>query len=416
MSPIGVAGLIGLNLGLIFVLMAWPIGIRTVSGSVRVRASRALLWNAVWPLGENAGWSGEILSAEPASAEPWQARLKLSWLGRDGEPIERLARFDDVVEGSRYTMRILDDTSLDPAFWVDYREDVALEDAAAGVQVTISCADRYRGAAFMILRHFALRRRLRKLKLWAETGVYRRGGVFEHPFTQFGFAVVSVLILWPLFGLSRSGLALAVALTFVVALHELGHLAAFRVAGHRSVRMIFIPLLGGIAIGGRPYDRRFEVGFVALMGAGFSAFLVPISIAAAAAVSGKAGAFIVAFTGFLALFNLANLVPVWKFDGGQVLRQIVPNAAAQAVASCALLLAFLAVARAAGFSATVVMVAGVVLAMLSLITAGSGVKPRRELAPLDPCERAALFAALLAVFAIHAIGLLWAADRFFPAA
>ena len=33
--------------------------------------------------------------------------------------------------------------------------------------------------------------------------------------------------------------------------------------GHRKVRMIFVPLLGGIAIGGRPYDSRFEVAFVA---------------------------------------------------------------------------------------------------------------------------------------------------------
>ena len=86
-------------------------------------------------------------------------------------------------------------------------------------------------------------------------------------------------LLWPLFGLSVGGLVLATVLTTVVALHELGHMAAFRMMGHRNVRMIFIPLLGGIAIGGRPYDRCFEVAFVALMGAGFSAFLIPLAIA-----------------------------------------------------------------------------------------------------------------------------------------
>ena len=96
---------------------------------------------------------------------------------------------------------------------------------------------------------------------------------------QLGFAVVSALILWPFFGLSCGGLVLAVDADDVVALHELGHMAAFRVMGHRRVRMIFIPLLGGIAIGGRPYDSRFEVAFVALMGAGFSAFVIPIAIA-----------------------------------------------------------------------------------------------------------------------------------------
>ena len=142
---------------------------------------------------------------------------------------------------------------------------------------------------------------------------------------------LSALILWPLFGLTRRGLGAGRVLTAVVALHELGHMAAFRVMGHRKVRMIFIPLLGGIAIGGRPYDSRFEVAFVALMGAGFSAFLVPIAIASSdlARPTGYplAAGVLATLAGFAALFNIANLVPVWKFDGGQVLRQIFPSRA-----------------------------------------------------------------------------------------
>ena len=145
--------------------------------------------------------------------------------------------------------------------------------------------------------------------------------------------MLSAFILWPFFGLNLGGLALAAVLTSVVALHELGHMAAFRLKGHRKVRMIFIPLLGGIAIGGRPYDSRFEVAFVALMGAGFSAFLVPLLIAASALAGGEgyrlAAALLATLAGCAALFNIANLVPVWKFDGGQVLRQICPGAASR---------------------------------------------------------------------------------------
>ena len=141
--------------------------------------------------------------------------------------------------------------------------------------------------------------------------------------------MLSAFILWPFFGLNTGGLILAAVLTAVVALHELGHMAAFRLMGHRRVRMIFIPLLGGIAIGGRPYDSRFEVAFVALMGAGFSAFVVPLAIASSnlALVNGHpaAASVLAALAGFTAFFNIANLVPVWKFDGGQVLRQICPN-------------------------------------------------------------------------------------------
>ena len=55
--------------------------------------------------------------------------------------------------------------------------------------------------------------------------------------------------------------------------------------------------------------------------------------------------------------------------------------------------------------------AGAIFAILSLITAGSGAKPRHELKRLEGLERVAIAGALVAVFAIHASGLLWASAR-----
>ena len=83
-------------------------------------------------------------------------------------------------------------------------------------------------------------------------------------------AVLSVLILWPFFGLTHVGLMLSAVLTSVVIAHEAGHMFAFRAMGHKTARMIILPFLGGIALGGRPYNTHFEVGFSALMGAGMS--------------------------------------------------------------------------------------------------------------------------------------------------
>ena len=205
-------------------------------------------------------------------------------------------------------------------------------------------------------------------------------------------------------------------LTAVVALHELGHMAAFRMMGHRKVRMIFIPLLGGVAIGGRPYDSRFEVAFVALMGAGFSAFVVPIAIASSnfAELSGHPAmaSVLAVLAGFAAFFNIANLVPVWKFDGGQVLRQICPEPVALAIVSFATLSAFLALGSMVGLSAAMLVGMGVVFAVLSMLTAGTGVKPRYELKPIRAVERASLGAAFAAIFAIHFCGVLWTYARF----
>lgn len=414
MSPIITALLVAGNLGLIFLLMTAPLGLRTVKLSRVVAMDRQRLWQALWPLGSDAGWSGEILSAEPLDGQG-TARIMLSWEGRDGQPIERRSRFEDVVEGSRFSMRVIEDTALDTSFWKDFYETTELIPEGEGTRVTLSQTDRYRGIAFLVFRYFAMRRELGKLQVWAKTGEYRKGGWFEHPLSQVGFAILSAFILWPFFGLNLGGFALAAILTSVVALHELGHMAAFRLTGHRKARMIFIPLLGGIAIGGRPYDSRFEVAFVALMGAGFSAFLVPLLIVTSGFASSEghrlAAALLATLAGFAALFNIANLVPVWKFDGGQVLRQICPGPIALALASFSLLSALLAIGWLAGFSQSFLLVAGAVFAILSLLTMGSGVKPRHELKPIRTFDRFAMAGALLAVFAIHGYGLLWASAK-----
>jgi len=413
-SPLVVAVLAALNLGLIFVLMAVPLGKRTVRMSCVVKAPREKLWSALWPLGSDAGWSGEILSAE-ALAGDQAVRLKVSWSGRDGTPIQRDVALEEVEPGQAFALRVTDDSSLDASFWANYRETAELEDMGSGTRVTLTRTDRYRGLAFFVFRYFALRREIGKLKRWAETGRYRKGGMFEHPLTQLGLAVVSVLVFWPFFGLNLVGFTFALALTAAVFLHEVGHMVAFRVAGHRSSRMIFVPLLGGIAIGGRPYDSRFEVAFVALMGAGFSAFLVPLAILGSEHAQSTGllpvAALLGVFAGCSALFNLGNLVPVWKFDGGQVLRQICPNPAMQALVSFVLLSAFLALGHAAGFHSGVLIAGGLIFAALSLITAGSGVKLRHELKPISRVERAAIMAALLAVFSVHGFGVLWAAEK-----
>jgi Zn-dependent protease len=415
LSPILVAALVALNLLVIFLLLAAPVGVRTIVRSVFIAAPRERLWSALWPLGEHSGWSGEVLSAEAVAGSADRVRVRLSWEGRDGRPIEKLLRLSDVVEGRSFAGRVEDDSSLDPVFWAHYRDETVLEERGDGALVTLRRTDRYRGLAFLVFRYFATRRELTKLKEWGETGAVTRRFLFERPLTQVGFAVISALILWPLFGLSLGGFILASVLTAVVALHEFGHMAAFRMMGHRKVRMIFIPLLGGIAIGGRPYDSRFEVAFVALMGAGFSAFVVPIAIASSnfAEISGHpaAASILAALAGFAAFFNIANLVPVWKFDGGQVLRQICPEPVGLAIVSFATLSAFLALGRLTGLSPASLVGVGVVFAILSLLTSGSGVKPRHELKPIRAIERVTLGAAFAAIFAIHFCGVLWAYDR-----
>ncbi len=416
MTGILIAWLALLNVLLIFLATSAPIGHRTFRVSRRIRADRKKLWESLWPLGDQANWENKIIEANAAGNG--EALLKYSWPGRDGKPIERRVAMEEVVPGQKFTLRVLECSSLEQSFWDDFRETTELTDHGDGtVTVTISAHDKYKGLAFPVFRFFSLRRTVKRLKDFAEKGKFNPVGLFEHPVSQLGFAGLSTLLIWPMFGLSRTGLILAATLTFVVALHEFGHMVAFRMMGHKKTRMIFIPILGGIALGGRPYDSRFEIAFVALMGAGFSALLLVPAIFAShfAEMAGfrEVSATLAAFIGFCAIFNLANLVPVWKFDGGQILRQLFRAEQSQLVSSAIIFSCIFGVGILAGFSIKIMLIFGLVFAALSVLTSNFGAKPRHAMKPMSKKQHLGMIGGLFAVFAVHSAGILWAVERFF---
>ncbi|WP_372530033.1 site-2 protease family protein [Oricola sp.] len=414
MALASVVGLLIFAVILLWLVMSAPIGQRTVRRRIAAQADPARLWEALFPFGSQFDWNGAVT----AVARTGQAtgRMVTSHMGRDGRPIEREFIIEELVAGERFTLRYTDDTSLEQSFWDDHSMTVRIARGDKGTAIAeIAETDRYSGIAFLMFRFFLLRRTALKLRRWAETGEFKPGGAFEHPATQVALAAVSALVLWPIFGLNLQGAFLAVTLTVVVGMHELGHLVAFRIMGHQTARVIFLPLLGGIAIGGRPYDRHFEVGFAALMGAGFSAF--PVAALTWVALGSDmpvvaSGALAVVLM-IMSLFNLGNLMPVWKFDGGQVLRQLFRTDRGMAAASFATLIIMTATGVAAGLPSQVLVICGVVIAVISLLTSKTGVAPKTALRPMTNNERIALGLAFAAVLAIHAIALAWSLHRLF---
>ncbi|GAB4351305.1 MAG: peptidase M50 [Oricola sp.] len=395
---------------LLWLVLSAPVGRRTVRQQVAANVPPDRLWQALYPFGTDFSWNGAVTAVSRTGVS--SGRMVTSHTGRDGRPIERDFEIIDEVPGKRFTLRYTNDTSLAQSFWESHEMRFRVSEGPDGKAIAqIAETDRYRGIAFLVFRYFALRRQAAKLKRWAETGQFRPGGMFEHPATQVAMGGLSAALLWPVFGLDAKGLFLALTLTAVVAAHELGHMVAFRMMGHRSARMIFLPLLGGIAMGGRPYDKHFEIGFSALMGAGFSAFPVALLTWAAVAVPHTLAPVplpaVVLVILVASLFNLGNLMPVWKFDGGQVLRQIFRSNAGMAAAAFATLALMAATGRAAGLSWNALIVAGAVLAMMSVATAKTGIKPKSALKPMTGPERCALALAFAAVLAIHAFAVVW---------
>ncbi len=404
--------LLGLVLVLMWVVMSAPVGLRTIQRTIRIKGSLTDIKEALHPFGADFTWNQAVSAVEKFDAQ--SGKMITTHSDRSGGYIERDFSLED--DGNAWRTRFTSDTSLAQDFWHDHEMATSLYPVADDVtDVTISETDRYRGVAFLVYRFFSLRRQALKLKIWIEQGSFKKGGIFEKPSTQLGMAALSCLLLWPLFGLHMDGFVLSAMLTTVVGLHELGHIIAFRMMGHKEARMIFIPILGGIAMGGRPYDRHFEIAFSALMGAGFSALLLAMVLLAAHFMPFHLDPLVwhgvVVFSLMGALFNLGNLIPVWKFDGGQVLRQVFRSRVGQAAGSFALLSWFFVVGYALGISGKALLIVGVVFALLSLMTSKGGVKPKNPLTPMSMRERLAILLAFAAVFATHSFVLLWSADR-----
>lgn len=407
-----IAFLLGFVLLLMWLVMSAPIGLRTITRTIRVNGSLANIKSALHPFGDNFTWNQAVSAVEKIDAH--SGKMVTTHTDRSGGFIER--NFSIAEDHQSWRTWFTSDTSLAQDFWKHHEMGTKLIPVEEGVtDVIISETDSYRGIAFMVFRFFSLRRQALKLKIWTEQGTFQKGGLFEKPSTQFGMAILSALLLWPVFGLHFDGLVLSIMLTAVVGLHELGHIIAFRMMGHKGARMIFIPILGGIAMGGRPYDRHFEIGFSALMGAGFSAFLMAFVMLFAASMQFHIDPIIwqgvIVFAIMGSLFNLGNLIPVWKFDGGQVLRQIFRSRIGLSIGSFVLLSWFFVVGFAMGLPSNMLMVAGAIFALLSVMTSRGGIKPKKPLTPMTNGERFAVLAAFAAVFSIHASVLLWSAEN-----
>jgi Zn-dependent protease len=114
----------------------------------------------------------------------------------------------------------------------------------------------------------------------------------------------------------------ALLITLVVVLHELGHVAAMRMVGIPVHGIYLIPFFGGVAVPRTAYRSQGQLGFVALMGAGFS--LIP-TLALIGCYYATADEWALHATLMFAIVNGINLVPIYPLDGGLVLNALLTS-------------------------------------------------------------------------------------------
>jgi Zn-dependent protease len=121
------------------------------------------------------------------------------------------------------------------------------------------------------------------------------------------------------------GATFGLALIAVIVIHEFGHVAAFRVAGHADARFRLVPLLGGYAISNRPIDTQEQQVFITLMGPaiGIAPMLLAYGLTPFAAQYYPAAiAPLLTFASISGALNFFNLLPIWPLDGGKLTASI----------------------------------------------------------------------------------------------
>lgn len=188
-----------------------------------------------------------------------------------------------------------------------------------------------------------------------------------------GFGAIALLIAaWYL------GPKFALAIMLASLLHEAGHVAAYRAAGHAQARFRLVPVLGRHEISDRPLASEAEAFFVSIAGPALSLapMVLAILLADMAGPSPLADA-LRAFALTAAVLNFVCLLPVEPLDGGRCLRAALASTDPRAAAIVALAASAMAAAAAVAFQSVLLFLVAAVGAL-----AACSATPPGTLAPM----------------------------------
>ena len=113
------------------------------------------------------------------------------------------------------------------------------------------------------------------------------------------------------------------ALVTIIAIHEFGHVAAYRVCGHDDATFRLIPLMGGVASSSKAPDGPIHSFFISIMG---PAICIAPTVLALHLVYDNyqmpelMRQFLWSFGIYSGVINFFNLLPIGPLDGGKISR------------------------------------------------------------------------------------------------
>ncbi|MEM9429495.1 MAG: site-2 protease family protein [Pseudomonadota bacterium] len=150
-----------------------------------------------------------------------------------------------------------------------------------------------------------------------------RGGILrpEGMPVQAGSSGIVLALVAVLLAMLLLGIVGGLALITTIVVHEFGHVAAFRVAGHADARFRLIPLVGGVAISKRrPLTDAHDL-YITIMGPGICLVLMAGAAILAGTPVGQIepiGQYLTAVALYSGALNFLNLLPIYPLDGGRI--------------------------------------------------------------------------------------------------
>jgi len=328
------------------------------------------------------------IAAEPLPGEDGLTLSRISVAGREARVVtRRLER--DATAGTSLIQIVPHELSHPPAEGIDHYAGANIKEGPGGTLLTMHHEVTFGSFGQRIKLPLGVRGIVGRMKQQCEKEAGTQSRLAELANHWLVLSIAALLSFWYLLGWQD-----ALLIAFVIVLHELGHAAAMRMVGIPVQGIYLIPFFGGAAVPKAAYRSQGQLGFIALMGPGFS--LVPtLALAGLYYATGEGWLLHAAF--MFALINGFNLVPVYPLDGGLILNALlgsVSGGLARAARWVGVLIGFWA---ALYFQSLLIGIPVLVLG-LCLYLSGGWTFELKPLSPMGGTALALTFAATLAIY------------------
>ncbi len=249
----------------------------------------------------------------PDSDGLWLTRLLVSGQPRTQGVSRELIR--DEAKGVVVAQGVAHELSVPPEGGRNVKSGMRIEATAHGTSLTVFSEMTVSVFRDRIIYPLGLRRMAQLIKQQCETqaGTSSRAAALAN--NGLVLSVLAFLSFCYLFGWKEG-----VLLSVVVVIHEAGHVAAMLMAGVGVRGIYLIPFFGGAAVPKTAYRTEGRLGFIALMGPGFS--LIP-TLGLFAMYRANGSPVLLQAAQMFAIINAANLLPIYPLDGGLILNALI---------------------------------------------------------------------------------------------